>query len=73
MQGTNGRCQIDSGNAPGRHVVDFGVSRDQWRKTGLAAMANYNGAGSIVAGAVALPIWPSSSASGTTLCPCSGR
>ena len=28
------------------------VSRDQWRKTGLAAMANYIDAGSIVAGAV---------------------
>ncbi len=33
------------------------VSRDQWRKTGLAAMANYIDAGSIVAGAVSLPIW----------------
>jgi inositol transporter-like SP family MFS transporter len=29
----------------------------QWRKTALAAMANYIDAGSIVAGAVALPIW----------------
>ena len=34
-----------------------GTSRDQWRKTLLAAMANYIDAGSIVAGAVALPIW----------------
>src|SRR3954452_281866 len=33
------------------------VSRDQWRKTALAAMANYIDAGSIVAGAVALPLW----------------
>lgn len=33
------------------------VTRDQWRKTGLAAMANYIDAGSIVAGAVALPLW----------------
>ena len=30
---------------------------EQWRKTLLAAMANYIDAGSIVAGAVALPIW----------------
>lgn len=30
---------------------------EQWRKTTLAAMANYIDAGSIVAGAVALPIW----------------
>ena len=34
-----------------------GTSRDQWRRTLLAAMANYIDAGSIVAGAVALPIW----------------
>jgi MFS transporter, SP family, inositol transporter len=34
-----------------------GVSRDQWRKTSLAAMANYIDAGSIVAGAVSLPLW----------------
>jgi MFS transporter, SP family, inositol transporter len=34
-----------------------GVSREQWRKTVLAAMANYIDSGSIVAGAVALPIW----------------
>ena len=34
-----------------------GVSREQWRKTALAAMANYIDAGSIVAGAVALPLW----------------
>ena len=34
-----------------------GVSREQWRKTGLAAMANYIDAGSIVAGAVSLPLW----------------
>src|SRR3954452_20032079 len=33
------------------------VSRDQWRKTLLAAMANYIDAGSIVAGAVSLPLW----------------
>jgi MFS transporter, SP family, inositol transporter len=33
------------------------VSREQWRKTALAAMANYIDAGSIVAGAVALPLW----------------
>src|SRR4051812_6117596 len=33
------------------------VSPDQWRKTALAAMANYIDAGSIVAGAVALPLW----------------
>src|SRR4051812_50106804 len=33
------------------------VSRDQWRKTALAAMANYIDAGSIVAGAVSLPLW----------------
>src|SRR3954468_13305447 len=33
------------------------VSRDQWRKTAPAAMANYIDAGSIVAGAVALPLW----------------
>ena len=33
------------------------VSRDQWRKTSLAAMANYIDAGSIVAGAVSLPLW----------------
>ena len=31
--------------------------REQWRRTLLAAMANYIDAGSIVAGAVALPIW----------------
>ena len=35
--------------------VDAG--REQWRRTLLAAMANYIDAGSIVAGAVALPIW----------------
>lgn len=34
-----------------------GVSREQWRKTILAAMANYIDSGSIVAGAVSLPIW----------------
>jgi inositol transporter-like SP family MFS transporter len=34
-----------------------GTTHDQWRKTLLAAMANYIDAGSIVAGAVALPIW----------------
>jgi inositol transporter-like SP family MFS transporter len=33
------------------------VSKEQWRKTALAAMANYIDAGSIVAGAVALPLW----------------
>src|SRR4051794_34949319 len=33
------------------------VSRDQWRKTLLAAMANYIDAGSIVAGAVSLALW----------------
>ena len=33
------------------------VSREQWRKTALAAMANYIDAGSIVAGAVSLPLW----------------
>jgi inositol transporter-like SP family MFS transporter len=33
------------------------VTREQWRKTVLAAMANYIDSGSIVAGAVALPIW----------------
>jgi MFS transporter, SP family, inositol transporter len=33
------------------------VSREQWRKTVLAAMANYIDSGSIVAGAVSLPIW----------------
>jgi inositol transporter-like SP family MFS transporter len=32
-------------------------SRERWRKTALAAMANYIDAGSIVAGAVALPLW----------------
>src|SRR4051812_30142827 len=32
-------------------------SREQWRKTSLAAMANYIDAGSIVAGAVSLPLW----------------
>ena len=31
--------------------------REQWRRTLLAAMANYIDAGSIVAGAVSLPIW----------------
>ena len=40
---------------PGR--MASGVSREQWRKTALAAMANYIDAGSIVAGAVALPLW----------------
>jgi MFS transporter, SP family, inositol transporter len=35
------------------------ATREQWRKTALAAMANYIDAGSIVAGAVALPIWAS--------------
>jgi inositol transporter-like SP family MFS transporter len=34
-----------------------GPNREQWRRTLLAAMANYIDAGSIVAGAVALPIW----------------
>ena len=38
-------------------MASSGVSRDQWRKTALAAMANYIDAGSIVAGAVALPLW----------------
>lgn len=33
------------------------VSREQWRKTVLAAMANYIDSGSIVAGAVSLPLW----------------
>ncbi len=33
------------------------VTREQWRKTLLAAMANYIDSGSIVAGAVALPLW----------------
>ena len=43
--------------------VDVRVSRrpmgerEQWRRTLLAAMANYIDAGSIVAGAVSLPIW----------------
>jgi inositol transporter-like SP family MFS transporter len=35
----------------------MGEERAQWRRTLLAAMANYIDAGSIVAGAVALPIW----------------
>ena len=35
----------------------MGEERQQWRRTLLAAMANYIDAGSIVAGAVALPIW----------------
>jgi len=35
----------------------MGGEREQWRRTLLAAMANYIDAGSIVAGAVALPIW----------------
>ncbi len=39
----------------GREEPDTG--REQWRRTLLAAMANYIDAGSIVAGAVALPIW----------------
>jgi MFS transporter, SP family, inositol transporter len=34
-----------------------GTTREQWRRTLLAAMANYIDAGSIVAAAVALPIW----------------
>ncbi len=34
-----------------------GTAREQWRITVLAAMANYIDAGSIVAAAVALPIW----------------
>jgi len=38
-------------------ATDKGLSRDQWRKTILAAMANYIDSGSIVAGAVALPLW----------------
>jgi MFS transporter, SP family, inositol transporter len=38
---------------------ESGSRRDQWRRTLLAAMANYIDAGSIVAGAVALPIWAS--------------
>jgi hypothetical protein len=33
------------------------VTKDQWRKTSLATMANYVDAGSIVAGAVSLPLW----------------
>ena len=33
------------------------IKNEQWRRTLLAAMANYIDAGSIVAGAVALPIW----------------
>jgi inositol transporter-like SP family MFS transporter len=36
-----------------------GLTRDQWRKTLLAAMANYIDSGSIVAGAVSLPLWTS--------------
>jgi inositol transporter-like SP family MFS transporter len=36
---------------------DEQVSREQWRKTILAAMANYIDSGSIVAGAVSLPVW----------------
>jgi inositol transporter-like SP family MFS transporter len=35
----------------------MGEERVQWRRTLLAAMANYIDAGSIVAGAVSLPIW----------------
>lgn len=35
----------------------MGAERQQWRRTLLAAMANYIDAGSIVSGAVALPIW----------------
>ncbi len=78
MQGTNGRRQIDSGNAPNRSVVgcdridsnSVTVARKRVRaahgvrglkgtmaKDGLAAMANYIDAGSIVAGAVSLPLW----------------
>jgi MFS family permease len=34
-----------------------GVSREQWRKTALAAMANYIDAGSIVAGADVPASW----------------
>ena len=34
-----------------------GVTREAWVKTVMAAMANYIDSGSIVAGAVALPIW----------------
>jgi inositol transporter-like SP family MFS transporter len=34
-----------------------GAGTERWRRTLLAAMANYIDAGSIVAGAVALPIW----------------
>ncbi|MDA0184514.1 MFS transporter [Solirubrobacter phytolaccae] len=37
--------------------MESGATREQWRKTGLAAMANYIDAGSIVAGAVSLPLW----------------
>lgn len=33
------------------------VSAEQWRRTLLAAMANYIDSGSIVAGSVALPLW----------------
>lgn len=36
---------------------ETGVTREQWRRTTLAAMANYIDSGSIVAGAVSLPIW----------------
>src|SRR5579875_1556693 len=37
--------------------TNSGISREHWRKTVLAAMANYIDSGSIVAGAVSLPIW----------------
>src|ERR1700753_627684 len=43
--------------APPTAAGHNGLSRDQWRKTILAAMANYIDSGSIVAGAVALPLW----------------
>ncbi len=34
-----------------------GVTREDWHKTVMAAMANYIDSGSIVAGAVSLPLW----------------
>lgn len=37
--------------------VQPGVTRQDWLKTVMAAMANYIDSGSIVAGAVALPLW----------------
>ena len=43
--------------APPDAAPDVRVTREQWHKTILAAMANYIDSGSIVAGAVALPLW----------------